>query len=152
MEAALSQLQDAPESIPLTQQHLMGLTAEALDAMVLQPRHASRLWAFAYPVEAWYTAVQEGKAPAPPQPHASYLLVYRHDDVVWRMNLEADEFALLQQLLAGTPVNAAMATLQQKVVGDDTTLEASLAQWFSRWMRNGVFRHSPESVLQWQAS
>lgn len=141
LEDAICQLQDAPETAALTQQHLTGLTAEDIQQAVLGLRSASRLLAFAYPLDAYYTAVREEEMPVVPEPQASYLLVYRHDDVVWRMNLEEAEFHLLKALSSGVPVGEACAALEVSAGVAGETLASSISRWFSRWIRNGVIRH-----------
>ena len=142
LEDALCQVQDADETSALTTEHLAGVGADALQLARLAPRAASRLLAFSFPVDAYYTAVQEGEDPAPPAPQPSHLLVFRHDDVVWRMPLDAAEFELLQALSAGVPVGEACAALAQAELPDDEPVDAAIARWFSRWIRNGVLRDS----------
>lgn len=141
LEDALCQMQDADESPALTTGHLAGVGADDLQQATLALRAAARLLSFSYPVDAYYTAVQEGEEPVPPAPESSRLLVFRHDDVVWRMPLDAAEFDLLQALSASVPVGEACAALAQAVLPGDEPVDAAIARWFSRWIRNGVLRH-----------
>lgn len=141
LEDAICQLQDAPESEALTTQHLAGLTPQALMQAVIGLRDASQLLAFKYPIDAYYTAVCEEQSPAVPGPQDSHLLVYRHEDIVWRMNLEATEFHLLESLSEGVPVEVACAALEGQAEGADDAMASSVSRWFSRWIRNGVIRH-----------
>lgn len=141
LEDAICQLQDAEETEALTQAHLADLTAEALNSAVLNPRSASRLFAFQYPIDAYYTAVQDETSPGMPTQEKTHLLVYRHEDVVWRMALEEAEFGLLQDLFTGTPVGEAISALKDRTSLAPPALEAAISRWFSRWIRNGVIRH-----------
>ena len=141
LEDAICQLQDAPETTALTQEHLAGLTADDVQRAVLELRSASRLFAFDYPLDAYYTAVREGLMPGTPEPEPSFLLVYRHDDVVWRMALDEAEYHLLQALSAGVAVGEACAGVQEQRLPEGETVEAAISRWFSRWIRNGVIRH-----------
>ena len=143
LEDAICQLQDASESFALTHEHLAGVTGEALQHAVVAPRLAARLLAFDYPVDAYFTAVREDQTPAAPMNEKSWLLVYRHDDVVWRMPLEEPEFLLLQSMADGMSVGEACDALAS--VRPDQTLSHSVTRWFARWMRNGVLRHP----IQW---
>jgi len=140
LEDAICQLQDEPETAALTQQHLTEWAAEDILHVALGLRAASRLFAFTYPVDAYYTAVREEHSPAVPEPQASYLLVYRHDDVVWRMNLEEGEHKLLQALASGVSVGDACAALEAQTDGAGEAMDSSVMRWFSRWIRNGVIR------------
>lgn len=69
--------------------------------------------------------------PANPQFEESYLAVFRHEDVVWRMALEVDEFALLSKLFNGTTIGESLSEL-------DESANIKVTEYFSRWMRNGL--------------
>ena len=131
LENAISQLTDPTETVVLTPAHLEGMTPEALMDSVLYPRKALQLFAFDYPVNAYFRAVKDEKSPLSPEAGKSYLAVFRHEDVVWRMDLEAMEYALLSKLFAGTSIGKALA-------GMDESAAAKLSEYFSRWMRNGL--------------
>lgn len=147
LEDTLCQLHDAQESEALTPEHLAGLTEQDLAQSVLLPRCASRLLVFSHPLDAYYTALREDQHPPRPQPSPSHLLVFRHDDVVWRMPLEANEHRLLHSLAEGTPVAEATARLVALASDDEDALQSDIGRWFSRWIRNGVLRHSsPEQT------
>jgi uncharacterized protein (UPF0276 family) len=131
LEAAIAQLADAPETEALTPEHLQGITPEALMQMQLHPRTAHQLFAFHYPINAYYGAAKENEPLPAPAPCASFLAVFRHDDVVWRMDLAAQEHQLLCALCAGYTVGDALNSL-------DASAAASISSYFSRWMRNGL--------------
>ncbi|OYW14219.1 MAG: DUF2063 domain-containing protein [Rhodospirillales bacterium 12-54-5] len=141
MENAISQLTDPAETIPLSPEHLAGMTPEILMESVLHPRAALQLFAFEYPINSYYLAVKEEKQPAPPAPQKSYLVVFRHDDVVWRMDVEENEYRLLEKLFAGQPIGIALEALQSELDASDDQLVGELSHWFSRWMRNGLLAH-----------
>lgn len=138
LEDAVSQLADAPETIPLEPSYLAGMTPDALMETVLHPRTALRLFAFKHPVNAYYRAVKEEASPLPPALEASFLAVFRHEDVVWRMDLGEEEYHLLTKLFAGLPIGAALEALQTEHALSEETLMTNLSEWFSRWMRNGL--------------
>jgi uncharacterized protein (UPF0276 family) len=142
LEDTLCQLHDAQESEALTPEHLAGLTEQDLAQSALLPRSASRLLVFSHPLDAYYTALREGRHPPRPEPSPSHLLVFRHDDVVWRMPLETNEYQLLQTLAEGTPVAEATARLVALASDIEDALQSDIGRWFSRWIRNGVLRHS----------
>ncbi len=131
LENAISQLNDAQETTALTPVHLEGLTPETLMETVLYPRKALQLFAFDYPVNQYYREVKDEESSTPPAPEKSFLAVFRHEDVVWRMDLEAMEYALLSALFAGKPIGETLENL-------DESAALKLSEYFARWMRNGM--------------
>ena len=141
LENAVSQLGDPAETIVLEPVHLVGMTAEELMDSVLYPRTALQLFAFEYPVNRYYLAVKSEEEPMPPAPEKAFLAVFRHEDVVWRMELGANEYHLLRKLFDGMPIGKALAALQTELDLPEDELSAHLSEWFSRWMRNGLLAH-----------
>ena len=106
--------------------------------MVLQPRAALRLRAFTYPVNRYYQSVQDDETPPLPQPEACCVAIFRHEELIWRMELEAEEYTLLERLFAGAPIGKALE-------GMDESAAESLSVWFSRWIRNGLLANTKQS-------
>ena len=134
LETAIAQLTDPEETAPLTPEDLTGMTPETLMESVLYPRKALQLFAFAHPVNAYYRAAMEESFLKKPHQKASYLAVFRHEDAVWRMDLEAQEYTLLKILFSGKTIGEALT-----VIDDSAT--AKLSEYFSRWMRNGLLAY-----------
>jgi hypothetical protein len=134
LENAISQLADAIETTPLTPEHLQGITPEDLMQMQLSPRLALQLFAFEYPVNDYYGACKDEASPAVPSPAQTYLCVFRHDDVMWRMDLEEAEYELLCALFNGSTIGEALGDL-------DESIAENLSNYFSRWIRNGLLAH-----------
>lgn len=128
LEAALTQLADEEETNALSPENLQGLTPDTLLQSVLYPRKALRLIEFSYPVNRYYREVMEDKNPAPPTPESSWLAVFRHDDTMWRMEADKQEFRLLQNLFGGMSVDVALESVKVD--------EENLTAWFARWMRH----------------
>ena len=135
LENAVSQLTDPQETIPLEPKHLEGMTPETLMESVLYPRKALELFAFDYPVNRFYREVKEEKTPVAPAREKTLTVVFRHDDVVWRMDLEEAEYALLCTLFGGVTVGQALESFDESVA-------EKLSAWFSRWMRNGLLAYN----------
>lgn len=131
LETAIAQLADAEETEALTPEHLAGMTPETLMESRLAPRKALLLFAFQHPVNDYYKAVKEETQLPVITQQPSFLVVFRHEDVVWRMDLEAQEYQLLSALFAGETVGAALRTL-------DESAADNISEYFSRWMRNGL--------------
>jgi hypothetical protein len=146
LENAMAQLFDAQETIALEPIHLTGMTPESLMELVLHPRAALQLFAFSHPVNCYYLAVMDEEAPPPPMPEETFLAVFRHEDVMWRMDLGENEYRLLQKLFADMPVGKALESLQNELTLPDHMLGTQLFEWFSRWMRNGLLAHYEYNV------
>ena len=117
------------------------MTPDVLMETVLYPRKALQLFAFEYPVNRYFMAVKEEASPAAPAREKSFVAVFRHEDVVWRMELEANEYYLLEKLFAGMPIGEALETVQIKFHLPEDELMDHLSEYFSRWMRNGLLAH-----------
>lgn len=131
LETLVAQMTDPAETPVLQASQLQGLTPEGLMDLQLMPRAALALAHFSYGVNAYYQAVMDEAPPPSADPADEYLVVYRHEDVVWRMTLEVQEFTLISALFSGATVGEALSAL------DDEAGPAVMA-YFSKWMRNGL--------------
>ena len=138
LENSVAQLTDPLETMPMEPTHLEGMTPESLMESILHPRKALRLLAFAYPVNAYYIAVKEEQSPQAPGHKKTFVCVFRHEDIVWRMELGENEYYLLHKLFSGIPIGEALDTLQTELDLPEEELSVHLLEWFSRWMRNGL--------------
>ena len=73
-----------------------------------------------------------------PAPEKSFTAVFRHEDVVWRMDLAENEYHLLSKLFTGIPIGIALEALQNELDLPEAELATHLSEWFSSWMRNGL--------------
>lgn len=140
LENAISQLASSEETIPLAPTHLEGMTAETLMKTILYPRAALQLFAFDYPVNSYYAAVNDETSLPLLVPEPTFVVVFRHEDVVWRMELWHHEYLLLQKIFSGIPIGKALELLQAEINLPEDELSTKLAGWFTRWMRNGLLR------------
>ena len=140
LETVITQIADVEETVALEQKHLEGMTPDTLMETVLHPRKALQLMACAYPVNEYYRRVMDGQSPKKPRRQASYLAVFRHDDVVWRMDLDGDEYRLLNKLFSGHTVGDALEDL-------DESVGENISEWFSRWIRNSMLA-APDQHVQ----
>lgn len=131
LETLVTQMTDPPETAVLEVSQLQGLTAEGLMDLKLYPRAALALVRFAHAVNAYYQAVMDEAQEVTVEQAEEYLVVFRHEDVVWRMTLEAQEFALLTALFNGATVGEALSEL-------DAAEGPKVMAYFSKWMRNGL--------------
>lgn len=139
LETALSRIFDAPETSVLTQDSLAGVSAEGFMEMVLRPRTALKLFAFSYPVNRYYQGHLDGNKPDAPEKEASFLAVYRHEDQLWRLDLEEREYMLLSSLFAGMTVGESLGAV---IPDEDQETLASVNVWFGKWIGNGLLAQS----------
>ena len=67
----------------------------------------------------------------------SWVVVYRRDYSVLRLELSTPEFALLSSLVDGTPLGEALA---DAVAGSQSARQqAKVFRWFRSWIREGLF-------------
>ncbi|MCB1782565.1 MAG: DUF692 family protein [Alphaproteobacteria bacterium] len=138
LETEISRMFDAPESPVLSLEDLAGLTPESFMDLTLKARKALKLFAFSYPVNAYFQAVMDEHHPAEPQAAPSYLALYRHEDEIWRLDLEEREFMVLSGLFAGLPVGEALAAVLPENSEENEEILLNVQNWFSRWMGNGL--------------
>lgn len=144
LETAIATLFHETETEALTSAHMDTLTPEQLIAVRLHPRKALALFAFTYPVNSFFRDVMKENNPPAPAPEASYVAVFRHEDVVWRLDLDALEYDLMVKLFAGQPVGEALESLVAEGA-DEMLLVTKLQEWFGSWIRNGLLAHLPEN-------
>lgn len=135
LETVLTRIHDAEETDVLGQDDLGGVTPETFMDLKLNPRSALKLLAFSYPVNAYYDAHLNGENPDIPEKSPSFLVVYRHEDQIWRLDLEEREYMVLSSLFNGLPVGEALSAA---VPEEDEDAMANVGVWFSKWMSNGL--------------
>jgi uncharacterized protein (UPF0276 family) len=131
LETTVAQMTDPLETEPLKESQIANLTAEKLLDARLYPREALVLMQFDYQVNEYYQAVMDENASVIPKLEKSYLAVFRHEDVVWRMSLEMGEFELLSKLFQGATIGESLSELTESD-------SQKITDYFSRWMRNGL--------------
>lgn len=132
LETAISRLFDEEETAALTQADLDRYDPESFMNAHLLPRKALKLFAFSFPVNSFYEAYVSDKAMDVPGNDPSYLVVYRHNDEMWRLNLEEREYLVLSSLFSGLSIGEALSA----VLPDDEI--DAIGPWFSRWISNGI--------------
>ncbi len=137
LETELVQIADEAETIALAPEDLAGLDAEKFMEFRLNPRKALKLFAFSYPVNEFYEAYLNGEKPDIPEKRPSFLAIYRHNDDLWRLDLDEREYMVLSSLFAGMPVGEALSAA---IPEDDDGAEimANVQNWFGKWMSNGL--------------
>jgi hypothetical protein len=142
LEWALVEIVHEAAAPPLTQASLAALPQERLGRVRLVPNDALRLVACDYPVNGFYQSFREGTEPEMPPRSPTVVLVYRRGLSLWRQELEPRAALLLQDLLCGSPLDQAIASLELRYTGDPTLVELpnQVASWLGAWIAGGLFR------------
>jgi hypothetical protein len=139
LEHALCIVFDAAETKPLTEQALRAVPQEAWEAARLKPIEAFRLLEFDYPVSQYVGAVDgENRFPRTDR-KKRWVVAYRRNFHLHRMDLAQPAFELLSALAAGQTLgDAIVATMTRK--RRPMVKEAQLFEWFRDWMAEGLFQ------------
>jgi hypothetical protein len=130
LELALEHAFDAPAFVPLAPERLQAVPPSKWDRAVLTLNPSVRLFAFRFPVNAWYQAWKEEKPIAPPAPARTCLAVYRKDYTIWRSTLRPEAFGVLTALAAGKALAPALLAAKG---------HADVGAWFRDWAADGLF-------------
>lgn len=136
LETVLSRIFDETETSVMTQEDMEGLGPEDFMITHLPPRAALKLLAFSYPVNDFYNAYLNEEEPEVPQKSPSFLVVYRHEDELWRLDLEEREYLVLSSIFNGLPVGEALSAA---IPEDDEEAMQAVGPWFTKWISNGLF-------------
>ena len=134
LETQIETIAAGKETTALTQEHLQNRNPEELMANPLPLRQALSLHHFTYPTNIYYTQFLNGEKPDKPEPKETYAAIYRHDNEMWRLDLEKEEYDILLELQKGRSVNDALQTVLKDK--DDQEVAENISKWFARWMNN----------------
>jgi hypothetical protein len=132
LEWAVVEVIHAPSAPPLTMDRLAAIPMEAWAEVRLVASQAVRLLRTQYPVNDYFQAVRDERAPAIPAPSPAATVVYRGDTTVWRMGLTPPMAAVLDALLAGDGLGTALGH------AEGTAPEQVMAS-FREWVQSGLF-------------
>ena len=141
LEWTIEQVFDGPgvekESL-LSTEELAKVGAERWPAARLQPVVCLRLLQLKYPVNDYYTAFRSHQSPEIPAPSPTFLALTRRQYVVRRFSLSQPQFTLLDSLVRGEQVGAAIESAAE-TVEDWDDFAAQLQVWFRWWSSEGFF-------------
>jgi hypothetical protein len=146
LERSYSEVFDGPGAERLTllgAADLQHLSPESWVEARLLPVPCLRLLSLRYPVHEYATAVREKREPDFPDPKPTRLAISRINYVVRRWTLTRVQFELLEALIAGQTVGAAIeraATLAAESGESIDRLADNLRDWFAEWSSAGFFR------------
>ena len=139
LEWAFVEAFDAPDAPPLDLATVAAVPEDAWTTarLVLQPS-VQRL-ALRYPAHEARLAVRsgEGAAIVRPAPAPAYLVVFRGVDRLQCLAVEADAYALLDELARGTALGEACERVAAASGASSSSFEETVGAWFQQWTALG---------------
>jgi hypothetical protein len=140
LEWAIVEVIHAPSAEPLTLEGLGQVPAHAWAGARLVANTALRLQRFEYPVNAYFQQVRDGQSPGVPGPSPSATVIYRSGPTIWRMDLTEPMFEVLQGLLSGETLAAALGRAEAGLAGvAPVEIGQRVTHWFREWVSSGLF-------------
>lgn len=140
VEHAITATFDEPEAERLDTKALAGIAPEAWEKARLALVPALRLLALDHAANAAVTDLRHGRAAQSTKRKPSWVVVYRKDWVVWRMDLERAAFDILCALRDGKPLAKAIEAGAASFDGSAEELQSKIQGWFAEWTSEGFFR------------
>lgn len=139
LEFALTRIFDAPESPTLNAEAVQAVPADAWENAVLKPVDAFRLLHFNYPVSRYVGAVDEENAFPRIARKKTWIVAYRHNYGLHRMDLTQPAYELLSSLAAGNSLGQAITSVMTRN-WRPAVKQSDLFGWFRDWMAEGFFQ------------
>jgi len=139
LEYALTMVFDANETSLLSPDAVRSVPQEAWETARLKSIEAFRLLAFDYPVSLYVGAVDgENRFPRMAR-KKSWVVAYRRNYQVHRMDLTEPAYELLSALASGRTIGDAISTVLMRK-WRPAVKHAQLFEWFRDWMAEGFFQ------------
>jgi hypothetical protein len=138
LELAMSQAFDSEESPVLAPEAIAAVSPEAWERARLKPINAFRLLSLRYPVNAYLQSVKEITAHPSMRRKNSWVVVFRRNYTLWRLELTRQAHDLLQSLATGMCLGAALSDSLTR--NRRTVSEVQLFSWFREWVAEGLFQ------------
>ncbi len=152
LERTYSEVFDGPGAERLTllkADEIQALPPEVWPAARLVPVPCLRLLALRYPVQEYATGVRKKENPPFPDPEPTWLAVSRVEYVVRRWTLSRVQYELLESLMSGLPVGAAIEKAARVAIENGQSVDhlaEDLRAWFEEWSAAGFFQAIDSSV------
>lgn len=140
VEHLITEVFDEAASEKLDPKTLATLPPEAFARARLLLVPALRLVELAHDANKAVTALRHGKTAPTTKRKRAWVVVYRKDHVVWRMDLDEAAFHVLKALQAKRTLPRAIAAGAGRFRGSPAEFQARLQGWFAEWASEGFFR------------
>ena len=136
LELAMTEVFDEEESPVLGSEELEAVPSDAWEEARLRPIPALRLLAFKHAVIPNLVAFHEDRPSPGPRRRATWVVLYRRDYSVLRLELSRAEYDLLKAIVEGAPLGEALATA---AASKSQRQQAKVFRWFRTWISEGLF-------------
>ncbi|MBD3850916.1 MAG: putative DNA-binding domain-containing protein [Acidobacteria bacterium] len=136
LELAMTEVFDEEESPVLGSEELEAVPPDAWEEARLRPIPALRLLAFKHAVIPNLVAFHEDRPSPGPRRRATWVVLYRRDYSVLRLELSRAEYDLLKAIVEGAPLGEALATA---AASKSQRQQAKVFRWFRTWISEGLF-------------
>jgi putative DNA-binding protein len=139
IERAMEDAFDAPRAEPMTAAQFAAIGAGDWNRATLRVNPALVLLKLRYPANAYMTALRRGEKPRLPRPRATHVIVFRRGYQVFRRDQEPEQWKLLESLVAGKPLAAAVRTSIGGRAASADRVAKRLGKWFEEWAAAHLF-------------
>jgi hypothetical protein len=139
LELALTGVFDAGETASLTPEAVRAVPQEAWETARLKPIEAFRLLEFEYPVSRYLGFVDEENPVPRLARKKTWVVAYRSNYRVHRMDLTQAGYELLSSLASNQTVGDAIVSVMTRKFRP-AVKEKQLFEWFRDWMAEGLFQ------------
>lgn len=139
LEFALTWVFDANETAPLDPAAVKAVPQEAWETARLKPIEALRMLECSYPVSRYVGAVDEENPFPRLGKKRTWVVAYRRDYHVYRMDLAQPAYELLRALFAGRTVGEAIVDVMARK-WRPAVKQSQLFEWFRDWMAEDLFQ------------
>ncbi len=139
IERAMEDVFDAPAASPMTAAGYAALGAGDWDRATLCVTPALRMLKLRYPANEYMNAARRGERPRVPRPRATCAIVFRRGFQVMRRDQEPEQFRLLEALVAGRPLGAAVRAATARGGASADRVAKRFGKWFEEWAGARLF-------------
>ena len=139
LEYALTGVFDAGETPPLTPEAVQAVPQDAWETARLKPIEAFRLLEFDYPVSQYLGFVDDENPEPRLRPKKTWVVAYRRNYSVHRLDLTQPAYELLSALASGETVGEAIVSVMTRK-WRPAVKQKQLFEWFRDWMAEGLFQ------------
>jgi hypothetical protein len=140
VERAMAEVFDAQITPVLSSASLAEVPAADWEFVRLRPIDALRLLALEHRANAIVTESRHGRPLPGFERTPTWVVVYRHDYTVLRVDLTEPMFVLLGALTSGKTLGNAIRTTVRRFPAQIEALQAEMFGWFRDWVRDGLFQ------------
>ena len=136
LELAMTEVFDEEESPVLGSEELEAVPPETWEEAKLRPISAFRLLEFKHAVIPSLVAYHNDRPSPAPRKRASWVVLYRRDYSVLRLELSRAEHDLLREIVNGAPLGEALTAA---AASKSPRQQAKVFRWFRTWISEGLF-------------